>query len=395
MRWLTTPALALMLALTAFAEDTAPSAGPVDDFFARWDANKDGVVTTDECESTRLFSKNDRDSDGKITREEVAEAWKAEEGSESLTEPSTGGTQPGRANPKKGGVGLPDANPGKTRPGSLSDDQNRMRVRRIFNRFDKNGDDQLDAQEAAAYYFEVLDSDRDGALMQTELAANPKVGPEKAAMTLQHFDKDGDGAVFPSEWSLPEDGAFRRIDANGDGRVSFDEALIGFVLPGTGGGTVAQGGGRGGLKVDDILKQQDSDGDGRLSADEFKGPAQLFGRGDANGDGYLDRAELEDASRKLAKMAGSPSDAPGGEGGRDMAAMVKRADRDGDGRVTREEWPGRPQMFDRMDKNGDGVLDDSDFGRKAMGGTDSPPAQPPADGGSMEPADGGGEGSDK
>jgi len=35
---------------------------------------------------------------------------------------------------------------------------------------------------------------------------------------------------------------------------------------------------------------------------------------------------------------------------------MKRIDVNNDGAISREEWKGKPQVFDRLDKNGDGSL---------------------------------------
>ena len=359
MRRIALSTLLLALAVSATADEPKPSSA--DEFLKRWDANGDGAVTKDECESSRLFAKIDQDGDGKITRDEIEQNWK-----DGKRPPATDGGRDG----KRAGGGGTAAGEQQQNP-----DANRRRIRRIFNRYDRDGDDSLSKEEGATYYFDVIDLDRDGALTQDELASNPRVGPEKAALAMQTWDKDADGTIMPGEWSLPEDGAFSRVDTNGDGRVSFDEALAG--LPGAaGGGKTGPQGRRGPLNVDQVLKDNDTDGDGKVSSEEFKGPKQLFSRADANADGFLDRSELEAASKKLAKLVGDggPQGGQGGGGARNLGQLIKRADANGDGKVSREEWPGRPQGFDRMDKNGDGYLDESDFGEDAPkpmdGGTD-------------------------
>jgi len=45
----------------------------------------------------------------------------------------------------------------------------------------------------------------------------------------------------------------------------------------------------------------------------------------------------------------------------DWTATARRLDRDGDGRIGSEEYPGPQSDFQRLDRNGDGVLDESDF----------------------------------
>ena len=51
---------------------------------------------------------------------------------------------------------------------------------------------------------------------------------------------------------------------------------------------------------------------------------------------------------------------PGGPLGGDRPGFVKRLDRDGDGRISREEFDGPPEAFDHLDANQDGCLDDSE-----------------------------------
>jgi Ca2+-binding EF-hand superfamily protein len=78
-------------------------------------------------------------------------------------------------------------------------------------------------------------------------------------------------------------------------------------------------------------------------------PALAAPRGDTNGDGKLDLAEFQ------AKLT----------------ARLMKADTNGDGRISLEEWQARPaarngkrdpaKVFSRLDKNGDGFLDDSEI----------------------------------
>ena len=59
--------------------------------------------------------------------------------------------------------------------------------------------------------------------------------------------------------------------------------------------------------------QFDKDGDGKISKDEV--PAQMqpmFGRLDANGDGFIDQGEVSAASARYKKGGGGR---PGGSGG--------------------------------------------------------------------------------
>lgn len=79
--------------------------------------------------------------------------------------------------------------------------------------------------------------------------------------------------------------------------------------------------------------------DGQALAQFQERIAEGFAGLDADGDGVVTAAELNDASGGMA------------------APMLARLDADDDGKVTRDEMAaGADRMFGRMDANGDGVI---------------------------------------
>ncbi len=89
------------------------------------------------------------------------------------------------------------------------------------------------------------------------------------------------------------------------------------------------------------LRDRDANGDGRISRDEVpERMERIFGRLDANRDGFIDEDELE-----------------GMASGMRIQRFLER-DEDGDGRLSRDELPERMrQRFERMDSNDDGYID--------------------------------------
>jgi len=93
----------------------------------------------------------------------------------------------------------------------------------------------------------------------------------------------------------------------------------------------------------------DRNGDGVIARAEFPGDAALFDRLDLNRDGAVTRAEVE---RALPNRAA-------------LERQIRAYDRNGDGVITRDEFPGDAAAFDRLDRNHDGVLTEADRrGRK-------------------------------
>jgi Ca2+-binding EF-hand superfamily protein len=161
---------------------------------------------------------------------------------------------------------------------------------------------------------------------------------ERASERGAKYDKNGDGALSKEEFAAMQADIFKGLDKNADGFLTSDE-LPAAAAPGQGGG------------AGPMLKRMDTDGDGRISKEEWRGREQLFVRLDRNGDGYIDAQEIP---RDLVRPAG-PQGGPG-----ERLQMLKRMDTDHDGRISREEWRGAPERFDRLDRNGDGYIDRDD-----------------------------------
>lgn len=104
--------------------------------------------------------------------------------------------------------------------------------RHAFEDLDANGDGQLTKNEMQAHMkarFDAADSDGNGVLSRAEMEAR---GHEKAAKRagkmIERLDKDGDGGVSFEEAQARRGGKmFDRADADGDGAISqaeFDTA---------------------------------------------------------------------------------------------------------------------------------------------------------------------------
>ena len=93
-----------------------------------------------------------------------------------------------------------------------------------------------------------------------------------------------------------------------------------------------------------------------LSADE----QALLKRYDRNGDGKLDEDELAAAHEAMLKDT-----ATGTKGGKQRAALIRRFDKNGDGKLDAAEWAeAKRVILARYDTNHDGRLDEDE--RAAM-----------------------------
>lgn len=129
-----------------------------------------------------------------------------------------------------------------------------------------------------------------------------------------------------------------------------------------------------------FFDEYDANGDGKVTMAEFRGAAEVFKLLDEDGDGAITPAELglpadyrPDPKRRGPAAGG---EAPAEGRGRDRAGdrreqvreRLKAMDKDGDGRVSKAEWQGPEQLFERLDRNGDGFIDPKDRPERGAGG---------------------------
>jgi Ca2+-binding EF-hand superfamily protein len=144
----------------------------------------------------------------------------------------------------------------------------------------------------------------------------------------------------------------------------------------------------------EMMKRADTDGDGKVSRDEFirartADIEAMFGRIDADGDGTLDEQEVTTAAERMRGMGPGgrrpdgqrpprpdgerpprPGSGPGGE------EAFNRLDRDGDGRLSREEFDeGMARMREFMQRGGPGPGMPDRGGRGPEQGFRRPPQQ--------------------
>lgn len=359
------------LCLPLFAEEG--------DLFTQLDTNKDGFITDNEVEGSkkalfeRLVRVADENGDKKLSKDEFAK------GTQKSTEekpPLTGDTR----RPGPGGGAVPN-------------------LKEYLSRLDKNGDGKISKDEAPDRMkenFDRLDANKDGFIGLDEFGRGaPGLGGRPAAAPLGNPGPGGEGR-FAEE-------IFTKHDANSDGKLTKDEIPEGqketfqkmaerlgvdsltkeqFVRAMTAQRASQEGrppeGGRpgsafpGGLPPLPVLRALDADNDGELSKAEIEGAAKALAALDKNGDGKLSRDEI------LPNMpTGGFPGRPGAEGrpgqpgqpgtaGRpnpeEMLRRLKEADKNGDGKISKEEAPDRmKENFDRLDANGDGQIDETEL----------------------------------
>lgn len=422
---------ALAWAAPAWSDDAAPKKENTE-LFQQIDANSDGQVVADEvpAEHERLFKRlmrrGDANGDQQLSAEEFAAGLADKpQGTIAL------GVEPKGDKPRKAMTAafgkLDRDGDGKVAADDVPEER-RERFARWLERADRDDDQLLSREE-----FESLAMNDDGEgkpkrRPPREGQPGPPDGPRgegggpwgpPPSPVTRAIDADGDGEISAEELSAAGD-ALKKLDHNGDGRL--DRSELGPPPPrpwrdgprgdgppgrpgrprrgpeGASGEVPAPGDGPDGPPPDG------QDWPPRMRRFEGRGPESPGGR----------RGDAPHPEHRGPKGPGpggpGPDGPPGlgpegrgrgpgdrGPGGAQMMERLFKADKDGDGKLSKEEAPERLQrVFEELDGNKDGLLEKEELhkhfehmrhrleGRRPEGrprGGDRPrPDGPPGDG---------------
>ena len=408
--WVFSAALAALVSGNAlsYAQDAPADLGAL---FQKLDKNGDGKLTASEIPEDqarffeRLVRRGDKNSDGELTRDEFDQANKPEERPNvSLNNGPTG--EQARAEARQRFEMLDRNKDGKVTLEEVPE-QFRDRIKPLFAR---SGTTELTFEEFTrqalggarpdpAELFKRLDANSDGKLTKAELPAEFK---ERWAGALERLGKDeitqdefvqiaqrmaevrggqpGEGRPLGN----PEE-IFSRMDTNGDGKLTINEAPE-----------------RARQMLEGLFRRAGKEREGSLSKEEF---VKNFPAGPREGDRRPEGADRpREGERKPEGTADRPRDAerkPEGDRPRDgerrpegadrpregerrpegdrpregdrpqegdrpreerpigvrMPAIVRLLDKNQDGRLSKDELAKASELFDELDRNHDGQLD--------------------------------------
>ncbi len=254
---------------------------------------------------------------------------------------------------------------------------------RLLGEFDTNHDGKVTRAEfnsvlgsrfvAATHGAPGMTQDQFAAIHQSDFT-------QHTAEMFRRIDWNGDGKLSLDEFAAPQRAHFQMMDRDGTGSVSCSPVMHADFHPGQSGGPPGKdhggwgprgghgrggwhgGHGFGGFGRARFCNDNDLSRDGKVTRAEFDADMTKHFQGATNGAPFMTLAQFtaDQAVRY-----------------RDMnEKMFKRLDKDGDGKLTLAEFAAPPmKLFKRLDRNNDGVITADEMkphfhGRDGRGGWD-------------------------
>jgi Ca2+-binding EF-hand superfamily protein len=274
----------------------------------------------------QAFEAADRDGDGLLDADEVRQlverppldfvldvAFPAEESGRSAVETS-GGSATGRVR--------------RLGPGHVEGAFGHVRA-------DFQFEDPTQVDVALIDWFKAADRDKDGSVSEEEAGRNVMGRASPIAGLFRVADRDGDGKIVTEE--LQEFG--RRLAEAARGHIvlavsDHGRSLFGILDADRDGAL----GARETLRAIERVVAWDADGDGRITAEEVPDDFEVT----------LGRGRVAGISQSGRTVRDGPGRGP---------TWFRRMDRNRDGDVSRREFLGSREKFDRLDRDHDGLID--------------------------------------
>ncbi|MCL6503055.1 MAG: hypothetical protein K6T86_10250 [Pirellulales bacterium] len=224
----------------------------------------------------------------------------------------------------------------------------------------------------------------DDAQIQIERRNRDPAADDTNDPRVSDFDRDNNGYLSPQEAAVHPllAASFAAIDANGDGMIYADELNPWFRMQAQAASCRVV------LEVrdegQDLFTLIDEDRDGRLTYRELRSAPGAAAAADKNGDGVLSTLEIPLRVNMLI-LRGTPTPMQASTPPRPARvrtsrpaaasgpAWFNRMDRNEDGELSPREFLGPAAAFQRLDANGDGLIDAQEAG--AGGGVSEIPSQ--------------------